>query len=130
MFSYRGICISFLPNPLLTFMLHAACCNYAAFQNLTSIERTSHSSDFNACRPVLDVAELWQQDKIENIKWMFTGDKQVEQETKQLVAFRDSLSAKVPAINAVMACEPAVKSNKNLHWSLIKVKGVSKDIEV
>lgn len=75
------------------------------------------------------MAEAWQQDKIGSIMWMFSGAKQIEQDMKDMLDTMHGILSKQPTVKAILACQSAVKKHEKLAWTMVKLQGVSKDIE-
>ena len=75
--------------------------------------------------------EFWQSEKITELSWMFSGDKEVDEETQRLVTFRSDSEKVLQLLKGVIACENGVtcKMAAKLRWILVKMKGAIKDIE-
>ena len=87
------------------------------------------SNDLTTRRPALEASELWQQEKLEQIAWMFEGSKSVDEETKQLINYRDTLGQKAISMKAILSHQPAVKKDNKLYGLLAKFGNLHRDIE-
>ena len=82
------------------------------------------------CRPILDVAEFWQDEKLAEVKWMFEGEAQTNQDMKTLVDTReDILTAKLGPVKALIAGMPGCKSIERLAWLLTQFDTVRQEME-
>lgn len=81
------------------------------------------------CRPVLALGESWQESKLEDTKWMFAGKKEVDQESKSMLDFRDSFNGKLPLIKSLLAFQVGVRKIDKINGVLVKVETIKKDIE-
>ena len=87
------------------------------------------SDDLTTHRPILEASELWQQEKLEQIAWMFDGSKSVDEETKLLINYRDTLGQKAISMKAILSHQPAVKKNNKLFGLLAKFGNLYRDME-
>lgn len=62
---------------------------------------------------------------------MFSGEKEIDEETQKLVAYRCDSEKTLQALKGVVACESGVtcKMGDKLRWILLKMKGAIKDVE-
>ena len=101
------------------------------YENLLEIcdVKCAHTHS-NLCRPILDVAEFWHEDKISEVKWMFEGELQTNQDMKLLVDTReDALHAKLGPVKALIAGMPGCKSIEKLSWVLTQFDTVRREME-
>lgn len=61
---------------------------------------------------------------------MFAGEKEVNNETTQLISFRNDGAKHVQDLKAVIACEQGMTTmSDKLKWLFLKIKGVISDVE-
>ena len=81
-------------------------------------------------RPALDIAEFWQEDKIKDASWMFTGASEINDDMKKMVEIRqDMLTTKMGPINALLAAKPGCKNHERLFNFLTKFESIRKELE-
>ena len=87
----------------------------------------------SAClaRPVLEVAEFWQPEKLSAIAWMFKAEheKEVKEATKSMITGRMELLSKLPSIKALLVFESQAKKVEKVAWQLVKIRTIMNDVE-
>ena len=68
--------------------------------------------------------EFWQQAKIDGIQWMFSGKKEIDQETEQIIQQRQDLLPKVGLLKTVYQGKHTIKHFEKLAKVIGKLPGL------
>lgn len=83
-----------------------------------------------SCRPVLELAEFWQDEKVEENKWMFAGDSGTKDDMKSLVDSREALlNEQIGPVKALVAARPACKNSDKLRWIVTQFDTMRREAE-